>query len=373
MRLAVDVTSLLDPPTGVTVVTRHLVAGLSGLDDLDVVGYAASWRGRDRLDDLETELGIAISRRPMAAQPLRQAWRRWDHPRIEWWTGAVDVVWGPNFVVPPTRRAGRLVTVHDLTVLRFPQMVTADVAQYPELLRRALDHGAHVHTVSAFVAGEVVELLGAVPERVHVVPNAVDTEAVTGGDPARGRRLAGGERYALSIATLEPRKDITALVRAFDSTAARDTDLRLVLAGNDGWDAAAVHGAIEAARHRDRIVRLGYIDDDTRRHLLAGALLLAYPSVYEGFGLPPLEAMAAGVPVLATAAGALPEVCGDAALLVPPGEVGTLATALERLASDEVLRADLIRRGEARVGRFSWARSVEGLRSVLAEVAHSGG
>jgi alpha-1,3-rhamnosyl/mannosyltransferase len=146
-----------------------------------------------------------------------------------------------------------------------------------------------------------------------------------------------------------------------------------VLAGNDGWDAPAVHGAIEAARHRDRIVRLGYIDDDTRRDLLAGALLLAYPSVYEGFGLPPLEAMAAGVAVLATAAGALPEVCGDAALLVPPGDVATLATALERLASDEVLRGDLVRRGEARVGQFSWARSVEGLRSVLAEVAHSGG
>src|SRR5215207_5811485 len=125
MRIAVDVTSLLDPPTGVTVGTRRLLRGLAGDDDLDLVGYAASWRGRDRLGALEDGLGVPIRRRPMAAQPLRRSWIKRDWPPIEWWTGRFDVVWGPNFVVPPARHGAALATVHDLTCIRFPTLVNA--------------------------------------------------------------------------------------------------------------------------------------------------------------------------------------------------------------------------------------------------------
>lgn len=373
MRLAVDVTSLLDPPTGVSVVTRHVVGALAADPSVDVVAYAASWRGRDRFGALEDELGVRIPRRPMAAQPLRRAWMRWDHPTIEWWTGAIDVVWGPNFVVPPARRAATLVTVHDLTVFHFPDMVTADVAQYPALLRRAIRRGAHIHVVSHFVGGEVVEILGVPAERVHVVPNGVEPSAVAGGDPAAGRTLARGDRYVLSLATLEPRKDLVGLVRAFDAVAADDQELRLVLAGADGWGAATVDDAVAAARHHDRIVRLGYVDDAARRDLLAGALLLAYPSRYEGFGLPVLEAMAAGVPVVATAVGAVPEVAGDAALLVPAEDHDALATGLATLAGDADARAELVRRGRRHVGAFSWSRTAAGLLAVTQQIAHTTG
>jgi alpha-1,3-rhamnosyl/mannosyltransferase len=143
----------------------------------------------------------------------------------------------------------------------------------------------------------------------------------------------------------------------------------LVIAGPDGWGAAALTDAIANARHRDRIVRLGYIDDEARAGLLRGATVFAFPSVYEGFGLPPLEAMRTGVPVVATAAGSLPEVLGDAALLVPPGDADALAEALGQAVVDPVVRSRLIGAGHAQAGRYSWERCADGLVAVYGKAA----
>jgi glycosyltransferase involved in cell wall biosynthesis len=372
MRIAVDLTSLLDPPTGVATVLRHHLDGLGQRAGAEVVGFAASWRGRDRLAAAVAPGTVdRVVRRPMAARPLREAWRRTDHPRIERWTGQVDLVWGPNFVVPPAK-AARLATVHDLTCVRYPELCTADVLQYPALLRRAIAGGAHIHAVSQYVADEVVDALGAKPERVHVVPNGVDP-AVATGDAARGRALAGGDRYVLAIGTVEPRKDHPLLVRAFDAlvAAAPDDDLRLVIAGADGWGAEALGAALgrSVAVRLGRVERLGFVSDRDRADLLAGATCLAYPSVYEGFGLPPLEAMSAGVPVVVTAGGALPEVVGDAARVVPVGDVEALTEALADVTTEGELRADLVARGRARSAASSWDASRAAFAELVARLA----
>lgn len=379
-----DVTALLSARTGIGVFTAELLGRLARVDDLDLRAYAVTWRGRDRLRSVVPP-GVGLARAPMAARPLRGAWARAERPPIEWWTGPVDLVHGPNFVVPPARRAARLVTVHDLTPLRFPELSTADTLQYPALLRRAIAAGAHVHTVSRFVAGEVIEFFGADPGRVHTVPNGVS--AVAGGDPARGRARAGAERYVLFLGTVEPRKDLPVLVRAFDAVidavsgprgdprggprgdAGGDPgnghdDLRLVIAGPDGWGVEALVAAVRSARHGDRVVRAGWVDDGARADLLAGASVFAYPSRYEGFGLPPLEAMAAGVPVVTTATGALPETVGDAAVLVAPGDADALAEALVRVLDDESFAATMVARGRAHWPRFSWDRCAADLADL---------
>jgi glycosyltransferase involved in cell wall biosynthesis len=144
------------------------------------------------------------------------------------------------------------------------------------------------------------------------------------------------------------------LVRAFDAVAADDADLRLVVAGPDGWGVDAFTAALAQAHHRDRVVRLGWVTDEVRADLLAGATAFAFPSVYEGFGLPPLEAMAAGVPVITTRAGALPETVGDAAVLVEPGDLDALAEAIALVTSDDARRAELVEAGRARAALFSW-------------------
>jgi glycosyltransferase involved in cell wall biosynthesis len=189
------------------------------------------------------------------------------------------------------------------------------------------------------------------------------------GDAARGRALARRDRYVLALGTVEPRKNLTTLVRAFDRLAADDTDLGLVLAGPPGWDAARVQAAIDASDARERVLQTGFVADGDRADLLAGATVFAYPSVYEGFGFPPLEAMACGVPVVAGDAGALPEVLGDAALLVEPTDVDALATAIRDLvAAGPNERATRVARGHERVARYDWdttaARMVELYRSM---------
>ncbi len=366
MRVAVDATALYSARTGVGAFVTETLTRLPSRG-VDVSAFAITWRGRGRLAEMVPDGVTARQRGPMAARLLRALWLRADWPRIELWTGAVDLVHGPNFVVPPTKKAARLVTIHDLTPIRFPQLANRDTLQYPGLLRRALAGGAHVHAVSHFVAREVLEVLGADASRVHVIPNGVPE--VGDGNAARGAAVAGGPRYVLALGTVEPRKDLPLLVRAFDALAADDRDVRLVLAGPDGWGAASLDAALAAVRNRDRITRLGWVDDRTRADLLAGATVFAYPSRYEGFGLPPLEAMRCGVPVVTTATGALPEVVADAAELVPPGDVDALSGALVRLLTDESRRAELQARGTARVERFSWDRCVDELAALYRRLA----
>jgi glycosyltransferase involved in cell wall biosynthesis len=364
-RVAVDLTSQLSPLTGVGVMARELVARLARRDDLALTAFAVTWRGRGRLHDA-VPAGVDVVDRPMAARPLHEAWRRADHPLIDHWVGRHDVVWGPNFVVPPTR-AAEVMTVHDLTPVRYPELANHFTLAFPGMIRRALGRGAWVHTPSEFVRAEVVDVFGADPDRVVAIHHGAGTDRVEPGNPGRGRALAGSNRFVLAVGTVEPRKDLPTLVRAFDIVARDDPDLRLVLAGADGWGAEALTAAVGAARHRTRIARLGRVDDRARVDLLAAAAVYAFPSLYEGFGLPPVEAMGAGVPVVASRAGALPEVCRDGADLVEAGDPDGLAAALARILGDDAHRATLVERGRRVAAGYDWTRASD----RLAELFHA--
>lgn len=359
LTVGLDVTSLIGPRTGVGALTGELVGGLAARRDVAVRGFAVTWRGRGALRGTLPP-GVTLTGRPMAARPLRAAWGRFGRPAIEAWTGPLDVVHGPNFVVPPARGAARVVTVHDLTAWRYPELVDEATAAYPALVASAVAGGAWVHTPSRFVADEVRALPGVDPGRVVAVANgAPDLGPVgPGRDAAAGQALAGVATYVLALGTVEPRKDLPALVAAFDAVAARQPDVHLVIAGPDGWGVDQLARALGRAHHRERVVRLGWVSGDERVALLRGARVVAYPSVYEGFGLVPLEAMAAEVPVVATRAGAIPEVVGDAAELVAVGDVDALAAALLRLLTDEARREELVAAGHRRRARFRWADAV---------------
>jgi glycosyltransferase involved in cell wall biosynthesis len=376
VQVALDATPLLGRPTGVGAFCAGALGGLAGRDDVDVAAFAVSWRRRRELTGALPP-GVRRVGRPMPARPLHLAWRSAGVPPVEWFTGPLDVVHGTNFVVPPARRAARVVTVHDLTVVRFPELCDPPTLRYPRLLRRAIAEGAWVHTPSAYVADEVVELLGARRERVRAVHSGIpaapasrgSSGAEGGGEgpgPAPLALPASTSRYVLALGTAEPRKDLPGLVAAFDAVASSPdaADVALVLAGPDGWGAGALDAAVAGAAHRDRIVRTGWVPETTRPLLVAGAAVLAYPSRYEGFGFPPLEAMAAGVPVVATRAGALPEVLGDDALLVDVGDHDALAGALLEVLRAPDVGAAWAERGRARAARYSWDRCAEGLAAL---------
>jgi len=364
MRLALDGTPLLGSRSGVGEVVSGIITELAGRPDLEVVAYALTLRGRN---DLAAAVppGVHAASRNFPARLVRQAWLRCEYPRVERWTGRIDVVHATNFVGPPTK-AGEVVSVYDLGFVRYPEFVAADSFDYPELLRRAVRRGAWFHTTSDFVRDEVIETFAVPPERVVRVYPGVP--AIDGGDAARGRALAGADRYVLALGTIEPRKNYPALVQAFDALAADDPDLVLVVAGTRGWGGDAFDAAVAAAHHGDRVHTPGYVAAHDRRDLLAGASVLAFPSHYEGFGFPPLEAMVAGVPVVTAYAGAVPEVVGDAALLVAPDDVDALAGALSSALTDPGVHRVLVERGRARHRAFSWTEAVDQLLDLYEAV-----
>jgi len=365
LRVAIDVTSLIGERTGVGHVTAGFVEHLAACDDVSLVAYAvtgnAALAAQTRLPP-----GLPLRVTGVPARALFAAWRSSPQPRIERWTGPVDVVHGTNFVVPPARARG-LVTVHDVAFLRDPHLVSPASRRFSGLLRAALRRGATVHVYSDTVGRDLEHLLPCPTDRIARIYPGI---AATGdGSAAAGRALARTDRYVLALGTVEPRKNLPRLVAAFDAEADGDTDLRLVVAGPDGWGTAAFLEAVRRARHGNRVVRLGYVDDSARADLLAGARVLAYPSLDEGFGHPPLEAMRAGVPVVAARAGALPEVLGDAALLVDPSSAIALADALHAAVADETTRARLIAAGHQQVARYTWEHATDELVAVYRRLA----
>ena len=356
IRAAVDATPLLGARTGVGVFTLALLRGLGQHPDVDVTAFPVSISGRRALREL-LPAGVAARTPPLPARALHRRWEHHGSPRIDRLVGRPDLVHGPNFVVPPAR-AARIATVHDLTTLRFPELCHVDTLRFPAMIRRAAADGAWIHTVSHAVRDEVVAELGLDPGRVVAVPNGFDAPV---GDAATGRRLAGVEHYVLAVGTVEPRKDLPSLVAAVDRLAGEHPDLVLVHAGGDGWQVERLEAAVDAMSHPARFRRLGHVPHDQLGHLYAGARVFAYPSVYEGFGIPVLEAMACDVPVVTTDVPAIREVAGDAAAVVPVGDVDALAGALGRAWTDETWRADAVRRGRRRAEAFGWSACVEGI------------
>ena len=263
----------------------------------------------------------------------------------------------------PVRYRRNVLVIHDVAALRHPEAYSRPYVEYQRrLLPRLARDASAVITVSEFSRGEVIEALGASPERVTVVPEGVDERFFADPDPgpaAERHGLTGP--YVLAVGTMSARKNLHALDQAARSL--RDRGIELVLAGSD-------RGYLRGSQAGLR--RLGYVDDAHLPGLYAGAMALAMPSGYEGFGLPCLEAMAAGTPVVAARAGALPETCGDAALLVEASDAHGFADALIAAACDGRDRARLIEAGRRRAAEFSWTRTARLTDALIGEVIGRG-
>ncbi len=352
---------MVGQPSGVGASCRGLVEALLADDEVELSAYAIARRAFQARREVPRE--VKFRGRPLPAPAVQVAWQSSRFPPAELFVRRSDVLHGTNFVVPPSTRSATVVTVHDLTALRYPELCTRATLRYPGLVRAAAQRGAVVHVPSSFVRSEVLELLELDEEIVKVVGWAVPPVA----EPMLLPLVE--PPFILALGTVEPRKDYPTLVEAFNELAAEDETLRLVIAGADGWGADALSRAVSARRLEDRVVRLGYVSDEERNSLLWHAAVLAYPSLYEGFGFPPLEAMTAGVPVVATRAGAVPEVVGDAALLVEARDAGGLAAGLREALRDRQVRDRLVVRGREHVSHLSWQRTAREMIEVYSFAA----
>ncbi len=288
----------------------------------------------------------------------------------------IDVVHAPVQVLPYLHRSRAVVTVHDLAFMLFPERYHSAKQRYLRHLTAAsVRRAARVVAVSTNTKADLVRLLRVPPERIVVVPNGVD-ERFQPVDPAVVRAFRARqqlpERFVLYVGTLEPRKNLPRLVEAF-ARCREQIDARLVIGGSQGWMFAEVFALIERLHLQEHVLLPGYLAEDDLAAWYAAADLFVYPSLYEGFGVPPLEAMAVGTPVVASNTSSLPEVVGDAALTVDPTDVEALAAAMVRGMTDEPLRERLRAAGRERARGYSWRAVAKRMAEVYQQVGGDGG
>ncbi|MBV9410973.1 MAG: glycosyltransferase family 4 protein [Acidimicrobiia bacterium] len=341
VRVSLDTTAVPARPVGAGRYVLELASALSDRDDVDlvVVDKAPSFR------------------------PVRLAWEQVRLPGVLRELG-VDAHHAPHYTMPERARVPKVVTIHDMTFFDHPEWHERTKAPF---FRRAIAVAAKradaLVCVSALTADRLRSRLHPdVP--MHVIPHGVDhTRFRPGGSDA-----GFPQPYVAFLGTLEPRKDVPTLIAAFDLMAATTPDLTLVVAGLDGWGAKEVNDAIASAKHHDRIQRVGYLPDAAVPGLLGQAAAVAYPSLDEGFGLPALEALACGAPLVTTKGTAMAEVTGDAALLVPPGDADALADALAALVGGGPDIDRLRHRGPEVASTYTWERSAAAHAEVYRSV-----
>jgi glycosyltransferase involved in cell wall biosynthesis len=374
LRVAIDVSSIPDRPAGAGIYVLRVVEALAATDEIDldlVTATRDAPRWRALAPEAETHAVVP------ARRPARLAWEQALAPGVARRIHA-DVWHGPHYTLPLRAGGPTVVTVHDLTFFDHPEWhERGKVIYFRRMIRAAVSRADVVLCVSDRTAARLHEVL-APTTPVRVVPHGVD-HARFAADPggtwieADAVRLAGlGVRppFIAFVGTLEPRKDVPGLVSAFARIADDHPDLRLVIAGQPGWGAVAVDEAV--ARHglADRVHLLGYVDPDVPAALFRQAVAVAYPSFEEGFGLPALEALACGAPLVTTAGSPMADVVDGAALLVSPDDSAALADALAALVDDTDGVATALRAaGPAVAAPYTWEACAAGHIEAYRQVA----
>jgi len=377
LRIAIDYTSAVNQNAGIGRFVRRLVHSVVEHDSTDsfLLLHAAPNPGRTPT----YPSGSNVRRRVLRVNErwMNILWHRLQVPLpADWLTGPVDLFHSPDFVLPPVRAAKSILTVHDLAFLLYPECADARLRAYLErTVPRSVQRADYVVADSENTRNDVVCLLGVPPERVTVVPGGVDPSFAPVTDPmrlAQFRRSIGLDEttpYILFVGVIEPRKNLVGLIEAFDVLKSRrPLPHKLVVVGRRGWLSDSTMERAERSLYRNEIIFPGFIQDGDLATLYSAAETFAFPSHYEGFGLPVLEAMACGVPVVASRASSLPEVVGDAGMQVDPDDTERLASALELLALNPEMRADFSARGLERAAMFSWDAAAQVMLDVYRRV-----
>lgn len=363
MKFAIDLQPALMTRAGIGQYTYSLAKRLPRLGPSDEFVGLSFGRGCCGLDEFKAPnfQDRRIGFIPPRAMSL--LWKIIDWPPADAFTGPVDLFHFPSFVARPLRAAKAVVTIHDLAFRRMPELSEQKNAAFLNgRVPRTLERAALVLVDSKFTASELAELYGYPGDKTRVVPLGVEEDFYprSAAESVRqSRRYGLPEKFILCVSTVEPRKNIGTLLEAYGLLRAGGEAPDLVLVGGEGWrrEGEKIERMIDKLKLRGAVKRLGYVGRDAMPAIYSSAFFFVFPSLYEGFGLPPLEAMACGLPVICSDAPSLPEVAGDAALFVPPCDAARMAGAMRKLIDDAALRQGLIRKGLDRAKLFTWAET----------------
>jgi len=363
MRILADYRPALRERTGVGEYLHGLIGAYAAAHPGEVTLFTASWK--DRLaPGVTAELGVDAIDRRIPVRLLNLLWHRAAWPAAETVAGRFDVVHAAHPLLIPARHAAQVVTIHDLFFLHHPEQTAAEIRRdYAALAARHARRAHAVVTSTAHGKRLVVEELGVPAERIYVCPPGMPTWQSLGRAPHVPR-----DGYILFMGTLEPRKNLGTLLDAYELLLQRRPAIpALVLAGRATGEAAGWLARIARPPLAGRVRHLGYVPHKDRESVFAGARVVVMPSLDEGFGLPALEAMSAGIPVVAANRGSLPEVVATGGLLFDPGEPPALASALEPLIDDDAVAAAWGQAGLERARSFSWSAAASTLRQAYAD------
>ena len=352
MRIALDYRPALRARTGVGSWAFHLARALAARGDVDLTLFSSSWKDRPHPDDLARLGGARVVDRRWPVRVLNFSWHRLEWPSIERLAGLdFDIAHSLHPLLMPARRAAQVVTIHDLDFLENPGRAEAEMRRdYPRLVREHAHRAAHVIAVSHYTARQIERHLDLPASRVSVCYPGGPEWMGLAGQPAHR-----SPEHILFVGTLERRKNIGTLLDAYAALVGRRPESPpLVLAGRARAEAAVWLEQIARRPLAGRVRYLGYVSEEERQRLFETAALFVFPSLEEGFGLPVVEAMAAGVPVIVSNRGALPEVVAEAGLVVEAEDADALSSAMERMLADAALQAAMVAQGLRRAAGFRW-------------------
>lgn len=371
MHIAIDYTAAVRQGAGIGRYTRGLIRALSELDtqNLYTLFVAGGWGAGDGQGSWPSNFRIRAV--PLSDRVLNILWQRIRVPvPIQVVTGRIDLFHSPDFVLPPVRKTPALLTVHDLSFMRVPEHFVPGFRDYLQAaVSRGIMRACHILADSHSTRHDLIELMGVEPDKITVIYPGVEVRFTQVRDAnllaSVANRYKLPARFVLGLGTLQPRKNFDGLIDAFRKLIADETgheafsDLDLVICGGPGW---MYEGTMEQARRyglERRVHFPGYVRDADLPALYSLADVFAFPSWYEGFGLPVLEAQACGTPVVAANNSSLPEVVGDAGILLDANDSDALARALFAVLTDQQLRATMISAGKAQATRFTWQQAAE--------------
>jgi glycosyltransferase involved in cell wall biosynthesis len=368
MRISIDARLSYYVQAGITQYTLNLIRALAGLDRENE--YLIFQRRPDPQTIVSQENFRRVS-----------LWAPTHHPLEQYmlgvellFQGKMDVVHCTDFIPPFYYRGATVITVHDLNFLLYPHFLTRQSARYYGLIDRAVRQATHIIAVSEATKRDLVRLTGTPETKISVIYEAAEPVYYPIHDQKVLARIHNKyhlpEQFILFVGTIQPRKNLPTLIRAFQSLIeGYRTQADLAIVGKSGWLYDDVHQLVEDLDLKDRVHFLGRVPAADMPHLYNASQMLVLPSYYEGFGLPPLEAMACGVPVIVSDTSSMPEVVGDAALRVAPEDEDGFTVAMWRFLTDDALRADMIGKGLRRVECFSWERAAQETLEVYRKVA----
>ncbi len=373
--IGIDYTAAYEQGAGIGRYVRELVRALAAQDPSTPYRLFVAGATQKQLPPVP---GPNFSWRPTRITPLwfARLWHRLQLPLpVEVFTGRVRLFHATDFTLPPTLPGTRtLLTVHDLSFVRAPETTTPVLKAYLDaVVPRSVRRATHVLADSQATKDDLIALYGTPADKITVLVGGVQPEFRPVSD--RATRAAVRERYHIpsnpyvfSVGTVQPRKNYARLIAALAALGSVYEDVHLVIAGGRGWLEGPIYQAVRDHGLNQRVHFIGFARDEDLPALYSDAVCLAYPSLYEGIGLPVLEAMACGTPVLTSTISSLPEVAGDAAVLVDPYDVEAIADGLRRLLDDTALRTELVARGFRQVAKFTWEGAATQLLAIYRQM-----